>query len=309
MPIEWPVHPAADLFPMLPDEELRALANDIKANGLTDPVVLYCDPERGTVLLDGRNRTAACAMVGVQPTTRTFDGDDPVRYVVSKNLRRRDLTPGQRAMLGVELEPMYADEAKARQGKRSDLNIQAPGPECSKPAPQARDKAAAAVKTSGRAVGRAKRVAIEAPDLAERVKTGELPLRVAEEELKRRQAPEEEMTEKAGGRRERALAREAEVIRLDREGVSRRSIAAQLGIAESTISKYLVGAGRAETSSRAAIDRLVSSAAGLADAADRLDGRIQDPTSSEVTRWVGDLTRAIRALSQLRTRIKETNQP
>ena len=35
-----PVHPAADLFPMLDDVALKDLAADIKANGLQQPVVM-----------------------------------------------------------------------------------------------------------------------------------------------------------------------------------------------------------------------------------------------------------------------------
>lgn len=105
-----------------------------------------------------------------------------------------------------------------------------------------------------------------------------------------------------------ASARRAEIVRLDSEGVSRREIGARLGISQALVSRRLAEAGRTGASDRAAIDRLMSSAAGIADAADRLDGSVHNPASSEVTRWVGDLTRAVRALSQLRTRIKETNQ-
>jgi ParB-like chromosome segregation protein Spo0J len=49
------VHPVANLFPMLPDDELQELADDIRANGLQHPIVL----DKDGVLIDGRNRWAA----------------------------------------------------------------------------------------------------------------------------------------------------------------------------------------------------------------------------------------------------------
>jgi ParB-like chromosome segregation protein Spo0J len=64
-----PVHPIADLFPMMTDEELANLAADIKANGLIHPVVL----DKNGVLLDGRNRDRACQIAGIEPTTVLFE--------------------------------------------------------------------------------------------------------------------------------------------------------------------------------------------------------------------------------------------
>jgi len=87
------IHAAAALFPMLPDDELRELAEDIKANGLIHPVVLDVEG----ALIDGRNRLAACRMAGVEPTYTVHDGDS-VAYVLSANVNRRNLNKGQRAM-------------------------------------------------------------------------------------------------------------------------------------------------------------------------------------------------------------------
>jgi ParB-like chromosome segregation protein Spo0J len=89
------VHPAAAVFPMLSDDELADLAEDIKANGLLHPIVLDADG----ALIDGRNRLAACEIAGVEPTWTTLADDvDPVAVILSENIKRRHMTAGQRAM-------------------------------------------------------------------------------------------------------------------------------------------------------------------------------------------------------------------
>jgi N6-adenosine-specific RNA methylase IME4/ParB-like chromosome segregation protein Spo0J len=98
-----PIHPAANLFPMLPDAELRALADDIKANGLQQPIVMY-----GAHLLDGRNRWRACEMAGVEIKLRDWQGtqDQALRFVISLNLNRRHLDESQRAMVAARIATM-----------------------------------------------------------------------------------------------------------------------------------------------------------------------------------------------------------
>ena len=88
------VHPAADLFPLLDDEELAILAEDIKRHGLYLPIVLDTEGR----ILDGRNRARACAIAGVEPRTVVYDGDRPELYVLSANAYRRHMTTGARAM-------------------------------------------------------------------------------------------------------------------------------------------------------------------------------------------------------------------
>jgi hypothetical protein len=77
-------HPACAIYPDLPEDELAALAADIKANGLHEPITLTSDG----LLLDGKNRWRACARIDVEPATTVYDGD-PFRFVLSKNHHRR----------------------------------------------------------------------------------------------------------------------------------------------------------------------------------------------------------------------------
>lgn len=194
---------------MLVGQDLRDLADDIRRNGLHEPIWLYEDPERGTILLDGRNRRAACAMADLTPTTRTYAGTDPIGFVVSENIRRRHLNAGQLAFLAAEIEPLYAAEAKRRQGARTDLvdtvtesllsqDFPADLRESSPPDRRKREsteRAATAVGASGRAVSQAKRVAVKAPDLAEKVRSGEMAIDRADRVIRDREAEQKRVAQ------------------------------------------------------------------------------------------------------------------
>jgi hypothetical protein len=88
------VHPVADLFPMMSDEELDDLAADIAENGLVHPIVI----DREGTLIDGRNRLEACRRARVEAEWTVFDGTDPVAFILSNNVTRRHLNKGQQAM-------------------------------------------------------------------------------------------------------------------------------------------------------------------------------------------------------------------
>lgn len=174
-------HPAADLFPLMSESELVDLADDIKLHGLREPVWLTEDGQ----VLDGRNRLLACEIAGIPADFREYRGDDPIGFSLSMNLKRRHLTNGQKAMLALEVEPLYAEQAKARQGTRTDLDFVAELPQSE---PKSREKAAKVSGTSGRSVSQAKRVKSKAPDLAEKVTAGEMPLDRAERIVRDREA-------------------------------------------------------------------------------------------------------------------------
>jgi len=132
----WPIHPACELVPPTPADELPALGEDIVKTGrLTAEIVLWqADPKSPLQLLDGRSRLDALEMVVSKPVeigppsltcgdflafnrVIVLDGRsvDPYAYVISANLRRRDLTLEQRQDALIKLI--------ARAPKKSDRQI------------------------------------------------------------------------------------------------------------------------------------------------------------------------------------------
>ncbi|MGO6787610.1 ParB N-terminal domain-containing protein [Rhizobium ruizarguesonis] len=118
---EIKVHPAADLFPMMSESELRELGEDIKRNGLRMPIYMWA-PDKNShnyQLVDGRNRLTAMELVGIRVLGKKgFDDKqvrsakilwyygeqlDPWEFVVSANIHRRHLTQEQKRDLVAKL--------------------------------------------------------------------------------------------------------------------------------------------------------------------------------------------------------------
>lgn len=161
-------HQSAKLFPLMNEEELRELANDIRRNGLQEPIVLLDDQ-----ILDGRNRERACRQAGVEPEYVDLeDCESPVAYVLSANLHRRHLNTTQRSMIAVDALPMLEKERKemmrlsrgrGKKGREKTPDL-LPG--------QARDDAAELTNTNPHYVSDAKRISKDAPDVAKAARNG-----------------------------------------------------------------------------------------------------------------------------------------
>jgi hypothetical protein len=197
------VFPAADLFPMLRDDELQQLAADIKANGLNNPIVIATiDGEE--MLVDGRNRLAACKIAAVEPTTRHLNGEDPTDFVFSQNITRRHLAKGERAMLTAM---MYPAREKGGRGKKAKLNLEfstmllsqartvlrylpetAKAVLAGKPLGEAYEQALAEKASNESA--KIERLKADAPDLAELVESDKLPVAEAIAVLDQREEQE-----------------------------------------------------------------------------------------------------------------------
>lgn len=165
------LHPACKIFPPLGEAELAELANDIAANGLRNPIVLL----KGKVL-DGRNRLAACKIAKVKPKFIDFKGQDPIGWVVSQNLVRRHLTASQKAVVAFDLLPLLEKEAKERQ-RQSNLYRRTGqlAPDYANPEKgKAAEFAAKIAQSSTRYVEAVKAISKEAPEVIDRIRSGEL---------------------------------------------------------------------------------------------------------------------------------------
>src|SRR3954465_13133958 len=89
------VHPLAEMFPMLAEADLKGLAEDIKQHGLMHPIIIDDDG----VLIDGRNRLGACRGGGGEPYYQRCDAGLAEAAIWSANVKRRQMTKGQIAMV------------------------------------------------------------------------------------------------------------------------------------------------------------------------------------------------------------------
>lgn len=196
------VNPIADLFPMLAEDELAELADDIKQRGLLQPIVLDADGR----VLDGRNRLAACKRAGVEPEFATYEGDDPDGYALSVNIQRRNLTKGQQAMIAVK---GAAISEKSQRSISADHGVSqsrlAYAATVLRHAPDIADAVVSGAMSLNEAYGIARdnktkadsvesqlaRLRAEDPDLADRVVEGDLTLPGAWAERKARAAEED----------------------------------------------------------------------------------------------------------------------
>jgi N6-adenosine-specific RNA methylase IME4 len=166
-------HPLANLFPLLPENELNLLAEDIKQNGLHNAIWLY----KGEIL-DGRNRFLACEKASIEPEFQEYEGgeSDILPFVLSLNLSRRHLNESQRAMVAAKIANIQ--NGSNRFDKKVGMQICTPtNTEISATAvtPVTVSQSAEMLNVSTRAVQMAKKVKETCtPEVIEAVERGEI---------------------------------------------------------------------------------------------------------------------------------------
>ncbi|HSE05934.1 MAG TPA: DNA methyltransferase [Methylomirabilota bacterium] len=218
-------HPYANIFPLLPETELKALADDIAVHGLREPVWVHRDGR----IIDGRNRWRACELAGVEPECRTYQGDDAglLGFVISLNLHRRHLDESQRSMVAATIANMGVGRPSSNPANLPLFS----GEEDRTAAPAVSQAEAAKLLNVGeRSVRDARKVQEHGvPELAEKVVAGRTSVSAAAaiaeaEEKEQREAlaaAEEAGRRAAAGAREREAA--AEAARAEEKEIIRRA--------------------------------------------------------------------------------------
>ena len=151
-PVRW--HQYADLFPWIEGQAFRELVEDVRKNGVIEPIVFY----EGAVL-DGRNRYMAARELGIAYPRVEYDGTDPLGFVIAKNLTRRHLTESQRGLVAKRLETLKHGDNQHTAGDAS-LHVR-------------REDAARLLNVSPRTVATAAKVVeAGAPELVAAVESG-----------------------------------------------------------------------------------------------------------------------------------------
>jgi len=186
------LHPLCTLFPPLAGEELQALAEDIKQNGLREDLLRTDDWQ----LIDGQSRMAACEMAGVEPRYEIWDGKGSlVDLVISRNVRRRHLDTSQRAMIASQIADFLAAENKDGE-TRANLPVKRQG--------RRRDGAARMMNVSPRSVEDAGVIRKEGvSELSEKVQRGEITINRAKSIAKLPKATQWQAMSEAGSKRHR----------------------------------------------------------------------------------------------------------
>jgi hypothetical protein len=99
-----PIYPALDAIPLMPEEQLQALAEHIRQHGQGQRIRLH----QGAIIDgDSRDRDDACREAGVEPVYEDLTDEEvgnPLAHILSAYLRL-DLSQSQRACVIVKLNP------------------------------------------------------------------------------------------------------------------------------------------------------------------------------------------------------------
>lgn len=165
-----------DIIRPLSESELQLLEQNILRDGIRDPLVVW-----GDTLIDGHNRYAIAQKHGLEYKTVQIELEDDTAakiWIMNNQLGRRNLSTATRALMVLDMKPLFAEQAKERQGARTDIK-----PHEGLKLGQTRDQLAKIAKVSKSSIDYAEYIKAHAPDeIMQKVENDEMSLRTAYKE-------------------------------------------------------------------------------------------------------------------------------
>jgi len=180
-------HPHQYLIPPMSEEDYHSLLEDIKRNGILQPI----DITYNNVILDGHHRVKAAKELGIKeievriPELLYVDEDE---YLISVAMNRRHLTEGQKAVLANEYRKILSKKRQSEAGKKANevrwhsndsSDLENVSQSDKNEADPSRKEASNKFKVSEWKVRTVQQIGDVAPDVYEKLHTGELQIHEA----------------------------------------------------------------------------------------------------------------------------------
>lgn len=298
-------HPAAERFPMMSAEEFEALKENIRDRGLLEAIWVF-----DGMILDGRNRYAACIALGIEPTLREYTGDSPFQFAWSMNGVRRQLSKSQLATIAVGFLPELREEAKRRVPRTEEnrnLAPPVPGEQENHHKGEAISQAASIVGVGKTIVQEALAVSKEAPELFSRVQSGEISVERAMSKV--RQSRREKTPDSADAVAERV----AQITSLAADGHDADQISAATGIDREVVNKIAYDAhvaipNRKRTRIRAGkvISETATALAGLVMGIELIDVGSSELSKEESRQCLDSISRSLSVIHRFKKQLAES---
>ena len=166
-----------DIIRPLSESELQLLEQNILRDGIRDPLVVW-----GDTLIDGHNRYAIAQKHGLEYKTVQIELEDDTAakiWIMNNQLGRRNLSTATRALMVLDMKPLFAEQAKERMDWRSSHAVPSGGT----PSGKTRDQLAKIAKVSKSSIDYAEYIKAHAPDeIMQKVENDEMSLRTAYKE-------------------------------------------------------------------------------------------------------------------------------
>jgi N6-adenosine-specific RNA methylase IME4 len=176
-----------NLIPPLTKEEFTQLENNCLDEGIREPIIIWKD-----FIIDGHNRYEIATRWGLEykTTEKHFDSEEDVKeWMILNQFGRRNLSNYQRSVLALELEDVFKVKAKEQQIRKPESVIQKS--EEQKPIVTIKEVAKVA-NVSHDTIAKVKKIEEKAaPEVKEKLATGELSINQAYQDIKKEEKKEE----------------------------------------------------------------------------------------------------------------------